>query len=90
MYECGLVYLTDYSRVGADEFLVQNEKHVGSGQLKQISKAILRMSIAMGGTGSLGPTGPLAVAAQQCETGTDAETHAVTASFSCWHCLEFS
>ena len=40
------VYI-DFARVGADEFLVQNEKLVKSKQLKQITKAILRMNIAM-------------------------------------------
>ena len=64
VHECGLVYLTDLSRVGADEFAVQNEKHVNSQQLKKISKAILRMSIAMGVAG--GP-GPMATMAQQCD-----------------------
>ena len=46
------VYITtDFTRVGADEFLVQNDKLVNSKQLTQITKAILRMSIAMGITG---------------------------------------
>ena len=48
------VYITtDFTRVGADEFLVQNDKLVNSKQLTQITKAILRMSIAMGITGVL-------------------------------------
>jgi len=59
-------YITDFSRVGADEHVIQNEKRVNSQQLKRISKAILRMSIAMGVTGSLGPTGLGAMAQQQC------------------------
>ena len=59
-------YITDFSRAGADEHVIQNEKRVNSQQLKRISKAILRMSIAMGVTGSLGPTGLGAMAQQQC------------------------
>ena len=59
-------YITDFSRVGADEHVIQNEKRVNSQQLKRISKAILRMSIAMGVTGGLGPTGLGAMAQQQC------------------------
>ena len=48
------------------EFLVQNEKLVNSKQLKQITKAILRMSIAMGITGGLEPAG-FGAMAQQCD-----------------------
>ena len=33
--------------------------------LEKISKAVLRMSIAMGDTGGLGPTEPMAAIAQQ-------------------------
>ena len=66
LHECGLVYITDFTRVGADEFAVQSEKMVHSKQLKQITKAILRMSIAMGIAGGLEPT-RVGAAAQQCE-----------------------
>ena len=47
-------------------YVIQNEKRVNSQQLKRISKAILRMSIAMGVTGGLEPTGLGAMAQQQC------------------------
>jgi len=69
LYECGLAYISDFTRVGADEFVVQNEKMVNSKQLKQITKAILRMNIAMGITGGLEPA-RLGAVAQQCEVST--------------------
>ena len=70
------VYITtDFTRVGADEFLVQNDKLVNSKQLKQITKAILRMSIVMGITGGLEPAGPFGAMAQQCDVVTEEPKH---------------
>ena len=70
------VYITtDFTRVGADEFLVQNDKLVNSKQLTQITKAILRMSIAMGITGGLEPAGPFGAMAQLCDVVTQEPKH---------------
>ena len=70
------VYITtDFTRVGADEFLVQNDKLVNSKQLTQITKAILRMSIAMGITGGLEPAGPFGAMAQLCDVVTEEPKH---------------
>ena len=75
LYECGLAYITDFTRIGADAFLVQNEELVNSKQLKQITKAILRMSIVMGITGGLEPAGPFGAMAQQCDVVTEEPKH---------------
>ena len=74
LYECGLAYITDFTRVGADEFVVQNEKMVNSKQLKQITKAVLRMSIVMGITGGFEPA-KLGAVTQQCEVSTKEPKH---------------
>jgi hypothetical protein len=81
LHECGLVYITDFTRVGADEFAVQSEKMVHSKQLKQITKAILRMSIAMGIAGGLEPT-RVGAAAQQCELSQQESKHNAWLMFS--------
>ena len=64
LYECELVFIADFSRVGANEHAIQDERRLNSQQLKRISKAILRMSIAMGVAGGLESAGPVAAMAQ--------------------------
>jgi HAMP domain-containing protein len=74
LYECGLAYIIDFTSVGADEFVVQNEKMVNSKQLKQITKANLRMSIAVCIAGGLEPA-RLGAVTQQCEVSTKEPKH---------------
>ena len=63
LHSCGLVYGVDFSDVGENEFSLVNERLVNAQQLKKISKAILRMGLAMGITEGLESSGAMA---QQC------------------------
>jgi len=63
LHSCGLVYGVDFSDVGENEFSLVNERLVNAQQLKKISKAILRMGLAMGITEGLESGGAMA---QQC------------------------
>ena len=63
LHSCGLVYGVDFSDVGETEFSVVNERYTNAQQLKKISKAILRMGLAMGITEGLESSGAMA---QQC------------------------
>ena len=74
LYECELVFIADFSRVGANEHAIQDERRLNSQQLKRISKAILRMSIAMGVAGGLESAGPVAAMAQSDCANMDNET----------------
>ena len=69
---CGLVYGSDFSDVGEQEFAVVNEKVLNAQQLRRISKAILRMGFAMGITEGL--ESPV-VMAQQCDKVEPQETN---------------
>ena len=59
MHECGLIFISNGERVGAEQHQRQVERHGNQRQLQQIAKTILRMNIAMG-------LGPVEVVAQQC------------------------
>ena len=74
LYECELVFIADFSRVGPNEHAIQDAKRLNSQQLKRISKAILRMSIAMGVAGGLESAGPVAAMAQSDCANMDNET----------------
>ena len=64
LHSCGLVYGVDFSDVGETEFSLVNERLVNAQQLKKISKAILRMGLAMGITEGLESNVAMA---QQCD-----------------------
>ena len=74
LYECELVFIVDFSRVGANEHAIQDEKRLNSQQLKRNSRAILRMRIAMGVAGGLESAGPVAAMAQSDCANMDNET----------------
>ena len=48
LHSCGLVYGSDFSDVGDQEFAVVNEKILNAQQLRRISNAILRMGFCNG------------------------------------------
>ena len=60
-----MAYGVDFSDVGENEFSLVNEKPVNAQQLQKISKAILRMGLAMGITEGLESNG---VMAEQCSS----------------------